>query len=267
MKTTANNTNTIKELQKRCVQLEQENADLNNKVNWLLEQFRLGQQERFGPSSEKTNEEQLQLFNEAEMEAQALLAEPTVEKITYERRKKQQGHRKAMLEGLPVETVEYRLTEKEQVCSCGHALHEMSTDVRQELKFIPAQVKLVKHVQYIYSCRSCEKNEINTPIVKALMPRPVLKGSLASPSAFAYIMSQKYVDSMPLYRQEQQLARLGIELSRQTMANWVLYGANKWLTLLYDRMHSHLLKHEVLHSDETGLQVLNEPGRKAETSS
>lgn len=99
------------------------------------------------------------------------------------------------------------------------------------------------------------------------MPRPVLKGSLASPSAIAYIMSQKYVDSMPLYRQEQQLSRLGIELSRQTMANWVLYGANKWLNLLYDRMHHHLLNHEVLHADETSLQVLNEPGRAAQTSS
>ena len=267
MKTIANNTNTIEDLQKRCMELEQENTDLNNKVNFLLEQFRLNQQRRFGSSSEKTDPDQLQLFNEAETEAQSLLAEPTAQKITYQRRKKQQGHRETMLEDLPVETVEYRLTEKEQVCSCGHALHEMSTDVRQELKFIPAQVKLVKHVRYIYSCRSCEKNEINTPIVKALMPRPVLKGSLASPSAFAYIMSQKYVDSMPLYRQEQQLARLGIELSRQTMANWVLYGANNWLSHLYDRMHYHLLNQEVLHADETSLQVLNEPGRKAETSS
>lgn len=267
MKTTANNTATIEELEKRCKQLEQEKAVLVAKVEFLLEQFKLNQQRRFGSSSEKTDPNQLQFFNEAETEAQPLLAEPTVEKITYERRKKQQGHREAMLTDLPVETIEYRLAEKEQVCACGHPLHEMSTDVRQEIKIIPAQVMLVKHVQYIYSCRSCEKNEISTPVVKALMPKPVFKGSLASPSAMAYIMSQKYVESMPLYRQEQHLARLGIELSRQTMANWILHGANNWLSLLYDRMHQHLLNQEVLHSDETTLQVLNEPGRKAETSS
>lgn len=60
----------------------------------------------------------------------------------------------------------------------------------------------------------------------------------------AYIMSQKYVDSMPLYRQEQQFARLGVKLSRQTLVNWMIYGADKWLSLLYHRMHDHLLVQE-----------------------
>jgi transposase len=143
----------------------------------------------------------------------------------------------------------------------------MSTEVRQELKIIPAQVKVVKHVRYVYSCRRCEREDITTPIVTAPMPSPVLPGSLVSPSLMAYIMSQKYVESMPLYRQEQQFARLGIELSRQTLANWMLYGANRWLTLLYDRMHEYLLKQDILHADETTLQVLHEPGRAAETDS
>lgn len=83
----------------------------------------------------------------------------------------------------------------------------------------------------------------------------------------AYIMSQKYVESMPLYRQEQQFARLGVELSRQTLANWMLHGADKWLHLLYNRMHEYLLKQEILHADETVLQVLREPGREAGTPS
>jgi transposase len=143
----------------------------------------------------------------------------------------------------------------------------MSTEVRQELKVIPAQVKVVRHVRYIYSCRRCEREEINTPIVTAPMPSPVFPGSLASPSAMAYIMSQKYVESMPLYRQEQQFTRLGVELSRQTLANWMLYGADRWLYLLYDRMHEYLLKQEILHADETVLQVLREPGRAAQAPS
>ncbi|WP_376768417.1 IS66 family transposase [Paenibacillus planticolens] len=61
------------------------------------------------------------------------------------------------------------------------------------------------------------------------MPKPVYPGSIASPSVLAHIMCQKYVDSMPLYRQEQQFARLGFTLSRQTMANWMIYGAGQWL--------------------------------------
>jgi len=234
-----------------------------------MEQLRLNKHRKFGASSERSDSEykQLSLFNEAEVEAQPVLAEPTIEKITYERRKKS-GHREALFKDLPVETVEYRLPEEEQVCSCcGNPLHEMSTEVRQELKIIPAQAKVVKHVRYVYACRRCEREDINTPIVTAPMPAPVLSGSLASPSVMAHIMNQKYGESMPLYRQEQQFARLGLKLSRQTLANWVLYGANKWLTLIYDRMHEHLLKQDVLHADETTLQVLHEPGRAAQTQS
>lgn len=259
-------TNTIEELQKRCEQLEQENAELTAKVNWFMEQFRLSKQRQFSSSSERTNLDQLQLFNEVEVEAKPT-PEPTEETITYKRRKRQ-GHREAQLENLPVETIEYRLPEEEQVCSCcGGALHEMSVEVRQEIKVIPAEVKLVKRVRYVYSCRHCEQEEITTPIVTAPMPAPVLPGSLASPSAIAYIMTQKYVDGLPLYRQEQQLTRLGVELSRQTMANWMIYGADNWLSLIYGRMHQLLLEQEILHADETKLQVLHEPGRKAQTQS
>lgn len=108
-----------------------------------------------------------------------------MEKITYERRK-QKGRREAVLEGLPVETVEYRLPEEEQICSvCGGPLHGMSTETRQELKIIPAQVKLVKPVRHVYSCRGCEQKETSTPIVTAPMPKPVIKNGLASPSAVA----------------------------------------------------------------------------------
>lgn len=267
MNNALNTANTITDLQKKCDRLEQQNAELTAKLNWFEEQFRLSQHRRFGSSSERTNPEQQQLFNEAEVEAQPTLAEPTVETITYHRRK-QRGHREAMLENLPVETIEYRLPDEEQVCSCcGGSLHEMSTEVRQELKIIPAQVKVVKHVRYVYSCRHCEREDITTPIVTALMPSPVFPGSLVSPSVMAHIMSQKYVEGMPLYRQEQQFARLGIELSRQTLANWMLHGASQWLRLLYDRMHNHLLKQDILHADETVLQVLREPGRSAQTPS
>jgi transposase len=131
--------------------------------------------------------------------------------------KKTRGQRETKLENLPTETVEYRLSDEEKVCSCcGGSLHEMSTEVRRELKVVPAEVKVVEHIQHVYACRRCEREEINTPVITASMPAPVFPKSLASPSAMAYIMNQKYVESMPLYRQEQQFKRLGVSLSRQT---------------------------------------------------
>jgi transposase len=128
-------------------------------------------------------------------------------------------------------------------------------------------VKVVRHVRQVYACRRCEREDIQTPIVTAPMPKPVYPGSLASPSSLAYVISQKYVDGLPLYRQEQQFARLGYTLSRQTMANWMIYGAEQWLSPLYKAMKAYLLQQDILHADETTLQVLREEGKSAESTS
>lgn len=163
-------TATIEELQQRCVELEQQLAEVNAKLRWYEEQFRLAQRRRFGASSERTHPDQQQLlFNEAEVAAEGAETkeEPTVETITYTRQKRQ-GQRKELLEDLPQETIEYRLPADEQICPCcGEALHEMSTQVRRELKIIPAQVVVVNHVQYVYACRRCEREGLSTPVITA----------------------------------------------------------------------------------------------------
>jgi len=259
---------TMEELIRQNAELAQQVAELSAKLKWYEEQFRLAQKKRFGASSEKTHPDQLafDLFNEAEVLATPEGEEPPTEKITYERRKPT-GKREARLDHLPIETVTYELGEDERVCSCcGGTLHEMSTETRNEIEIIPAQAKVVRHVRKVYACRRCEREEIRTPIVTAPMPKPVYPGSLASPSSMAYVMTQKYVDSQPLYRQEQQFARLGLSISRQTLANWMMYGAT-WLSPLVDRMREHLLKQDILHADETTLKVLREPGKSAETQS
>lgn len=263
-----NSTQIIKQLHDQILLQEQHIAELNAKLKWYEEQYRLSQQKQFGSSSEKSDVDQLNLFNEAEDTADPKLQEPTLETITYERRKKQVGQRAEKIKDLPVEVIEYRLEEHEQICPCCQgALHEMSTQVRQEIKVIPAQVSVVKHMQYIYACRRCEQENVTTPIIKAEMPKPLLPGSLASSSMLAYIMDQKYTLSLPLYRQEQQFSRMGVELSRQTMANWMVNAADPWLKIIYDQMHKQLLQRDILHADETTLQVLKEPGRAAETKS
>lgn len=257
---------TIDKLQDENELLKEAKAKLELKLKWFEEQHRLHLNKLYGTKSEKTSTDQLSLFNEAESEAKPEVPEPTVEEITYKRKKKQ-GHREEMLKDLPVETIEYHLPQEEQTCDCGCNIHVMGKEVRKELKIVPAQVSVVEHVQYIYSCRDCEKNNTNTTVKTAKMPKPALPKSIASSSAIAYVMSEKFVKGVPLYRQEQEWQRLGVEISRQTMANWVIQSSDRWLNVIYNRMKEHLLEKDILHADETTLQVLKEPGRNADSTS
>lgn len=80
-------------------------------------------------------------------------------------------------------------------------------------------------------------------------------------------MTQKFVMGAPLYRQEQELKRQGIPLSRQTMSNWILKASQDYLEPVYEHLHRELLAREVLHADETTLQVLHEPGKEPQSKS
>jgi len=248
--------------------LKNRQAELEALLKFYEGQFRLSKHRQFGSSSEKhTIPEQFGLFDEAENIADPKLPEPELEQIIYTRRKKA-GKREDDLSGLPVEVIEHKLPADDQVCpDCGGNLHEMGHDSRRELAIIPAQVKVVEHKRAVYSCRNCEKTGYRVPILKAPMPEPVIKGSLASPSAVAHIMTQKYVMYAPLYRQEQEFKRQDVYLSRQTMANWVIRCAEDWLNPVYERLKMKLLAGEVLHADETTLQVLKEPGKPAKSKS
>ena len=108
---------------------------------------------------------------------------------------------------------------------------------------------------------------IETPVVKAAREPNFIPGSFATPEAAAYLMVQKFTMGSPLYRQEQELRHRGIPLSRQTMSNWLLWGAEHLLKPVYNLLHQELLKREVLHADETTLQVLHEPGKTAQSKS
>lgn len=247
--------------------LQQQNNELSVKINWYEEQFRLSKQREFGSSSEKSTPEQLGIFNEAEIEAKPEAPERATVEVSYTRRQGKET-KEEKLRNHTIRTIEYRLPEAEQVCSCcGGSLHEMSKQERVEIEYVPPIISGIKHVQYIYSCRNCEKNEITTPIITAPAPNPALPNSLASPSMLACVMNQKFVMGLPLYRQEQDFERQGISLSRQTMANWMIQASDRWLKQLYERMREHLLAKDILHADETTLQVLHEPDRKAESTS
>jgi len=259
-------------LEERIRVLEQQNAELDAKLKWYEEQYRLSVQQRFGSSSEKTMPDQISLFNEAEDTADPSQEEPSLETVTYRRKKRQPGDVADKIKDLPVEVIEHRLPEEECTCpNCQNPLHEMSVQVHKELKIVPAQVSVVEHRQFIYSCRHCERHaddaDASVPVIKAEMPKSFLPGTIASPSAVAYIIDQKYTNGMPLYRQEQQLARLDVTLSRQTMSNWLIAAAQQWLIHLFHRMHELLTQRQIIMADETSVQVLRESNRSPQSTS
>ena len=251
--------------------LKEQNAELSQQVQWFMEQMRLAKKRMFGVSSEKARaevEEQLSLlFNEAEVHAD-IERQETV-KVAAHVRKKDSGERKDRLpENLPTEVADHSLPEDKRICpNCGTVMQEIGKEVCRSLVIIPAQAKIREDVYHNYACRNCEKNGTETPIVKTLKDKAVIPGSFASPEAAAHIMTQKFVMGSPLYRQEQEFKYAGIELSRQTMSNWILKASNGWLTPIFETLHEELLKHDILHADETTLQVLHEPGKSAQSKS
>ena len=248
-------------------------SHLENQVELLMEALRLANHKRFGASSEKSEEtlmEQLSfLFNEAEVFAAAAEKEEVTEVAAHKRCKKNNDYTMDTLpENLPVERIEHRLESEELVCpQCGETMNEIGTEVVNKLKIIPAQTIVEQHVYYTYACRNCEETDIETPVVKAPREKSIIPGSFATAEAIAHIMTQKFVMASPLYRQEQELNRQGISLSRQTMSNWILRASEDYLTPVYEQLHRELLTRDVLHADETTLQVLHEPGKKPQTES
>jgi transposase len=263
----------ISDMRAEIVKLKKEIAKLTAANNWYEEQFRLAQHRRFGASSEKTQcPEQMGFFDEAESLANPNKLEPTLEQVTAHTRKKRIGKREELYEDIPMEQIVHELPIDERVCpDCGGVLHACGHEVlRRELEIIPAQVRAVEHVQTVYSCRACEQNSDADalPMIKSQVPAPVIAGSgVASPSLISFIMGNKYALALPLYRQAQELKALGVTISRQTMANWVIYASIHWLKPIYEILHTELLKNEILHADETTVQVIKENGRKASQKS
>ena len=174
---------------------DKEIAELRKQVDWFKGQFKLLQSKQFGPSSEKSVEleEQTSLFNEPETLADPKAAEPDLEQIVY-KRKKQAGKRELDFSKLPTEQIVHELPEGEQVCPvCGGEMHACGHEVvRRELRYVPAQYKVVEHVQTAYSCRNCEKNALATPMKKSEVPAGLIPGSgIVSPSLLAHILNNK----------------------------------------------------------------------------
>ncbi len=249
----------IKTLENRISELEKENRLLLETVHHLTRKL-------YGRSSEKTSAlslGQMSLFNEAEMESDPKVKEPDLKRVNGYQRKKAKDGRMELLENLPHEKKLCTLVEEERFCeTCSTALVSVGEEfVRTEVEYIPAKLKVIDVYRETFECRSCRKNGLPY-MEKSPMPDPVIQHSLATSSTVAWVMHQKFVNAMPLYRQEKEWKTLGLSLSRATMANWIMVASRDWLSPILNLMHTELLKERYLHADETPVQVMNEEGRK-----
>jgi len=232
------------------ISLKQMVLESYQEIERLREQIRLMQQRRFGRKSEKSDSAQLSLFDDLYQSEEPSESDGNeVIDIKSHKRKKSTNNR-TLPKDLPRETIHYDLSESEKVCGCGTALHKIGEDKFEQLEYIPAQVKVIEHIKAKYSCRDCEEF-----VKTAQAPKQPIPKSIASPGLLAQTIVSKYADHLPLYRQESIFARIGVEISRATMSNWVFKCA-ELVSPLVDLLKKQIIESDYVCADETTVQVL-----------
>ena len=244
--------------------------NIDHTLQLVLEQMADLKRHRFGRSSEKHETEGQVSFMEVEgkivffNESEAVAAEESTEEpedVSRTRPKKKQGKREEDLNGIPVVVVEHSMTDEELEDKFGKdGFKQLPDEVYRRYSFTPAKIEVEEHHVKVYAGKETEE------VVKAPHPRTLLRGSLVSPSLEAAIMNAKYVNAVPLYRQEQEFERYGLHIPRQNMANWTIQCADRYLAVLYDYLHEKLYGYHVLQADETPVLV-NKDGRPAGSKS
>jgi transposase len=225
---------------------------LEEEARWLKAQF-------FGRSSERSSSDvspdQKRLFNEAEVcaaieAAEAAAAEKAARVEAHER--KRRGHRKAIPEHFPRQIIEHDLPEPEKQCPHDHTpLVRFGEETSERYHYEPPRIWVERHVRPKYSCPSCHAGVKIAPAPPSLLPK-----SVASTSLVAHVVASKFVDGLPIYRVNQQLARQGVVIGTGTLGGWVnTVGAEKVVALIH-LMHEELLAAPLVQMDETPLQVL-----------
>ena len=245
-------------------------GNIDHTLQLVLEQMADLKRHRFGRSSEKHEAEDQISFMEVDgkivffNESEAVAAEESTEEpegVSRTRPKKKQGKREEDLDGIPVVVVEHSMTDEELEDKFGkEGWKQLPDEVYRRYSFTPAKIEVEEHHVKVYAGKETEE------VIKAPHPQTLLRGSLVSPSLEAAVMNAKYVNAVPLYRQEQEFERYGLHISRQNMANWTIQCADRYLAVLYDYLHEKLYGYHVLQADETPVLV-NKDGRPAGSKS
>ena len=247
--------NEMDEKDKRIKELEQQVAELNERIAFLTSKL-------FGKKTEKTrrlqeDDRQLDLFDleEEQSEKTEDSKEASVKSYTKKIRKK---NRKIDTSKISVEIVNHVMPDEKCSCPkcCARLVQVANPKIREEVKFIPAKLRLLEHHQAVYKCPECSSDD-HSKISKAPMPRSLISHSkTGSPSIIAHIAAMKYVYKVPCYRQEAMWKLRGLPLTRQQMSKWMIDVFNNQLSPLYDLLLKELKRQRFLHVDETPYNTL-----------
>jgi len=246
--------------------LETENAQLraqvesrDRRIHLLEEALRVLKANRFGASREKLTEAVGQggLFNEAEVLAE--LGELTGTEISLsatplreaKRPSPQRPGRRALASHLPRINVIHDVPESERTCACGTVLTEIGAQISEQLDYQPAKVQVLRHIRKKYACRGCEQCMKTAPLPPQILPR-----TNASAGLLAHLVTSKYVDALPLHRQEVIFERHGVSLPRATQAAWII-ALTEVVQPLLNLLDERLRASGYIRMDETPIQVLS----------
>jgi transposase len=251
--------------------LARQTREFERRILAIYEQLRLARRRLFGPSAE-SHAAQGWLFDEAdalagEASSAAQSAPDTAELLPAGRPAApaspapRRGKRAPLAQELPRVDVLHALPEAERTCACGTPMVEIGEEISEQLDIVPMQVRVLRHVRKRYGCPDGAHRPVSAPA-----PAQVLPKSNASSDLLAMLLTTKYVDGLPLARFEFVLARAGVRVPRQTLARWAI-GAARALQPVANLMRDTLIEANVIHMDETSVQVLKEAGRAATSQS
>ncbi|MHB8697679.1 MAG: IS66 family transposase [Sulfuricaulis sp.] len=244
------------------IQLQAENQYIKTQVLLLQEKLNLALAQRYAARSEQYSPDQIRLFCEAEVDVPEDIApDAATTSVVIAAHTRQKCGRKPLPDHLPRLDVIHILSEAERHCPHdGALLTEISEIISEQLDIVPAQIRVLRHIRKTYAC-GCGQCIKTAPLPAQPIPK-----SLASPGLLAHITISKYQDALPLYRQERILQRIGVDIPRATLANWMM-EVGQLIQPLINLLRDRLLSYDIIQMDETTVQVLKEPGKTAQSKS
>ena len=244
----------LEDLRAQLARSEERNVRLHELLRQALHR-------EFSASSERVSAEQARLFDElgdSDDDAPDVPQEP----IRVESHERAKRGRPRLSADLPRVDVIHDLTDGEKICTeHGCELTPIGEVTSEQLEFQPAKLHVLRHIQKKYACPCCEGH-----MVTAAKPPSVIPKSIATPALLSWVVVSKYQDALPLYRQNLIFKRLGVDLDRTTLANWMM-SCGETVQPLVNLLWDQLREQPVIHMDETTVQVLDEPDKPPQSKS